>query len=739
MGDTKQKIIAATLLTSLILGIFLASFDISKAAISQSNIPGGTGLGTNLSGTGNTLPAGSYTDWGDLQNQGMLGGESANTTGGGASLGGISSLFSSGGVKCGGKGGKGGIGGLISGALSSAVSGLVGSIGGLFGSGGGGGLTANEAAATGDMGDFGGSTEGQSQGSGSGPVPVDIQKDSATAPVINKLLQSIQKGQWEPTREEQTLERKNTDELLKKECIIDPFVKAITSMLLRSLTQSIIGWIQGDDAGFVKNLEMSLQSELNQRAGEFLNQLSGINMCGNIGQMLQSSLRGSGGYRNLRPQLECSVSQIVGNVSGFYQNFNNGGWPAFLQTALIPKNNPDGAYLIAMQARDKAIAAKEQEFLETYRAGQGTRGFQTEEKIYFRDASGREGYYTTKSTKTPGQTVMYMLNKSFGTNMDWAVQADEIDEAIEAIIMALINKLLSSSTGDSGEGVFDEGLSNAYQTYRPVKQIEPGGFNDSTVMSQYNAEILRTDSAIKVADARMTQALESIFSNSENIIALQEKIKSLQDQIAGQATSTTSDLQQQLNDAQTALEEAKSGADLKAAKESFDKAIALKENLALVKTEFLKRRYILMTTTDIQTAQALAEERVIISNILDAFLENNLVDVFPVGAPSDVYQSTLQQLDEAINIGSRTLERLDQTTQRLTASSSEAILLEGKKEEMNTSVTELTDFRAAFAALTATQDIQQKAIDAAVKVDQMGYSSVEADKSVAEIIASITQ
>lgn len=159
-----------------------------------------------------------------------------------------------------------------------------------------------------------------------------------------------------------------------KKWIFEPAARMIIRAVLQATTQQIVSWIQGNsgkNVGYVKNLDEALRREADIAGGEFLNTLTGLNLCGNINAFLQITLRTPG----LQQRLTCSVTDIVRNVNSFYQNFQNGGWPAFIRVSLEPQNNPYGAYLIALEAKGEAESRARQRVSEGYRVGQGFEGF----------------------------------------------------------------------------------------------------------------------------------------------------------------------------------------------------------------------------------------------------------------------------------------------------------------------------------------------------------------------------
>lgn len=353
-----------------------------------------------------------------------------------------------------------------------------------------------------------------------------------------------------------------------KKWIIDPAARIVIRALLQATTQQIVAWIQNDggkNVGYVKNLEQALRREADLAGGEFLNELTGINLCGNIGAYLQITLRTPG----LRQRLECSVTDIVRNVDSFYRDFQRGGWPAFIRISLEPQNNPYGAYLIALDAKINAEARRQQGFLEPYKAGRTFRGFPVDKEVCeeispkiaddpeLRLLEGQEfkiqgvdqtstserlrelGQGRTKlchtetEYKTPGTLIADGLTKATFGGLDFAVHAKEFDEAIATIINALILKVINATfAGDSestsGQGIFDPGVSQVSLT---------GAENASAFVGKADETISLADATLSAADKKLTELYKELFTTKKEAGAVpttqaQEKIQELETKIA---------------------------------------------------------------------------------------------------------------------------------------------------------------------------------------------------------------
>lgn len=422
--------------------------------------------------------------------------------------------------------------------------------------------------------------------------------------------------------------------------IINPAVRVVIRSMLQATTQQVVGWIQGGggkNVGFVANLDQALRQEADAAGGEFLNNLTGLNLCGNIGAFLNISLRTPG----LRQRLECTVTDIVRNVESFYANFQNGGWPAFIRISLEPQNNPAGAYLIALDAKISAENRARERVSVGVQAGKGFLGFRVpierncgtgpqralredlrtsgaqgvraqpidqfalspgtlqfaspllaqlgpgessqgieeairqeelrrqeairraeqeasgeigsaqEEAIQdyaaFEQAQGqleREAIRTDPNkicdieyeTKTPGGLIADTLSKATNNGIDFANTAKDFDEAIATIINALLNKLITatfagSSSGTSGQGLFDPGLS---RITLPVSE------NAKIFIAQVDETLFFADALLQKIDENLSQSYLAVFSDrtallnasAEEKAAIESRLTELEREIA---------------------------------------------------------------------------------------------------------------------------------------------------------------------------------------------------------------
>lgn len=268
--------------------------------------------------------------------------------------------------------------------------------------------------------------------------------------------------------------------MVVKEYVLDPAAKLLVSFMIQTLTRAVISWIQGGgNTNFISNLQAAATRVADEAAGEFLSQLAGMDLC----QPFSLNIKLVFQIPTLRDRLRCSATDIFRNLETSYENFLNnftsGGWIAF-QTAMLPQNNYIdvliNAYDEKLRRESRQIAILE----EQYQAGQGFVGIRIKkelcEDIIDDDGNPAASCSTQYINTTPGTLVSDQLKKTFGSGWDQAVDADEIGEALDAIIVALVQQLISSAqaglaSGDEASGIYDPGFGTSTPLPRPLPNL----------------------------------------------------------------------------------------------------------------------------------------------------------------------------------------------------------------------------------------------------------------------------
>ena len=344
----------------------------------------------------------------------------------------------------------GGLGGSLAGcAISSLIGGL--GIGNLLGGGG--------------------SKPGGAGGGGGSPIPVKIV---------------------ETHLDEMTQTRKNQDFQKQKECSLDGLAWAVGADLLRSMSDSVIQWINGGFDGkpaFMQNPQAFFLDQADQITGAFIKAdgpLQGL--CGSFGLDIKLSLA-KGQSDPPRERYTCTLSSIIKNASNAHigvsvdsnpngatlgdfasggilsnanqlsvngnsvntirSNFakssfsNGGGWKGFLELTTQPQNSPIGSYILTKSDLQEQIANSKQNTNNELDRGNGFFSWKKCEPAW-------DGYGQTEDNceiQTPGSTIKGALDKTLGASEDRLNAAHELNEIIDAFFNQLVTTTLKKGLG----------------------------------------------------------------------------------------------------------------------------------------------------------------------------------------------------------------------------------------------------------------------------------------------------
>lgn len=366
----------------------------------------------------------------------------------------------------------------------------------------------------------------------------------------------------------------NTSQLTFKEYVLDLLAYIVVSSILRAMTNQIIGWIQGTDADFIQNLQEEFIRTADAGAGGILNQLVGLNLCGNIGAFLKLTLGAP--KTSFRQRMACTATQAVNNIEGFYRNFEQGGWNAFFKVTTEPQNNAYGAFMLTLGEQAQTVANRQLSLQQQLLHGLGFKGFEVprdtncqrisggdaaelqeqlrvQQQVWGKENKPEQSVKTDNSdpenptfqfcdvaydVKTPGSLFSAALPEAVFSDKRRAEIADELDESVSAIVMALLQKVISASTG-SGKGILgtreiaqmplttpsDYGFTPAYETSRADDALLRLG------VAQKNLDTAIQDADRQVADIqKQIEAAQASCANAQAGSECDKKIADLQKQ-----------------------------------------------------------------------------------------------------------------------------------------------------------------------------------------------------------------
>ena len=282
--------------------------------------------------------------------------------------------------------------------------------------------------------------------------PITLKGDYDT--ILRALIENV--NDYEERIE--IMEAKLRDLRGRTENLKQDFLKILISILKRQLLNymqnQIIDWIQGGGTPrFVTDWEGFMLDAANRAAGDFAQEIGLGFMCDPFALQVQLALFP---VKKFPEVAGCTLDDIVGNINNFIDDFRSGGWIAY-NTAWQPQNNFFGLVLLGWNERSKRVAAALEQDVNEAIAGSG---FLNQKKCE-KDANGKDIPGTCK-TVTPGTVVGETVKQAIGADFDFIVNADDISDFVEAIVNALLNRLITEGVGALKKGLSDDGGSTKF-------------------------------------------------------------------------------------------------------------------------------------------------------------------------------------------------------------------------------------------------------------------------------------
>jgi len=153
-----------------------------------------------------------------------------------------------------------------------------------------------------------------------------------------------------------------TENILKsvKEYGLDTLAWTISNMVIERIAASTVSWInsgfQGSPA-YVTDPQAYFQKIADEEMGQFILDNPNLDqLCGPIKAKIRLALT----QNYIRePIYRCTLTDVVGNIDGFMDDFSQGGWDGFFELTQKTQNNPIGAYLQAENDLDLRIASRQ--------------------------------------------------------------------------------------------------------------------------------------------------------------------------------------------------------------------------------------------------------------------------------------------------------------------------------------------------------------------------------------------
>mgnify|MGYP001560383010 CR=1 FL=1 len=239
------------------------------------------------------------------------------------------------------------------------------------------------------------------------------------------------------------------------ERISDNFAMILAQQMIDRMVQSSVKWMQSGFEGnpaYVTDPRQFFTDIADQTAGSFIEKDLGY-LC----SPFQANIRLSLIQEYYEPQpFQCTLTKVVDNIEGFFDDFSQGGWDAWFSMTQNPTNNPYGAYLKAKIEMDSRIASAvglQREQLDW------NQGFLSWSECIVPDPMTGE-CLARGPVQTPGSTLKAQLDKVLPSGLEKLVTAQHMDQLISGFAAGLLNKYVFGSKGLFASGKSSSGSSN---------------------------------------------------------------------------------------------------------------------------------------------------------------------------------------------------------------------------------------------------------------------------------------
>ncbi|MEK7194102.1 MAG: hypothetical protein AAB660_00240 [Patescibacteria group bacterium] len=251
--------------------------------------------------------------------------------------------------------------------------------------------------------------------------------------------------------------------------------KSIANKIVDDMVQSTIKWANSGFDGnpaYITDTKKYFGDIASGVVGDAIGR-SGVGfLCSPFQAQVRLALVRQYTQESARPQ--CTLEQIGVNLDNFYQDFDEGGWEAWIKVTQEDGNNPYGSYLALDSNIRTELYTANTDASEDKQANSGFLSWKDcvlpnpavpdEAYEWYVDdekdprvagylAAGwdpdKEPGVCLKEgpVKTPGSVISAQLNNSFASGLNKLISADDIDALASAFLSGLLNRYVFSENG----------------------------------------------------------------------------------------------------------------------------------------------------------------------------------------------------------------------------------------------------------------------------------------------------
>lgn len=301
--------------------------------------------------------------------------------------------------------------------------------------------------------------------------------------------------------------------------------------VLHEITASTVRWINSGFQGspvFIRNPKAFFLYAADQATGEFLSS-NGVTseICSPWSVDVRLALALNQGDSDIngtmRRNYTCTLGTIINNaqnatingrsIRGFMNgDFNQGGWPAFIEISANTRNTPAGSYLQASADLRTAVAGRKTYLSEDLNRGKGF--LSISDCSSYEDDSGQTQEDCT--TQTPGSVIAETLQKQLNVPADELLLANDINSVVNALVSQMISQMLTkglAALSSGGSGVSGGAGGNRVSL---TSQIYNEAVSAKTV-SLGGSSITTTNQTLVSIRDKYTQAITLLTTSETNL------------------------------------------------------------------------------------------------------------------------------------------------------------------------------------------------------------------------------
>lgn len=277
------------------------------------------------------------------------------------------------------------------------------------------------------------------------------------------------------------------------DCVLMPLAVQLAKAMLYNITVSTVNWINSGfqgNPGFVQDFKGLLTDTADQMIGEFIAKDLGAGfLCSPFSFQVKIALAQS--YLPYRQKSACTFTQIAGNVGGFVQGNNSGGWDNWLQVTTVPQNNAYGAFVLAQDELSRKILDAQQVKEKYLDWGNGFRDWEVCTPAQPIESFGDDYDSASQSQekvcekRTPGAIVQSQLEQTLGSG----IRQLEVASSINAIMDALANQVTKQIVTGAQGLLGSKRQGGGYGSVSYTAALSNSGANDPGLTTAINNSI----------------------------------------------------------------------------------------------------------------------------------------------------------------------------------------------------------------------------------------------------------